>query len=359
MTLDKKVEEEIINEIQNGYAKLTIDESEELSNIEKEHDFEYDQQNFSLKKGISYKHLKLVVAYVEVFLKYYKYDFLIEEDYKKRIKELFSFGLTNEIILYYKNGIGIKFEKNSWIELEEDTDILVISNKGFIFPIYRLPELLNYKKLYPRLARDEDEFQIELNKNNNESIILWKDITGDIREHQENITTIITLIVKLNEYLFNNKKQNFSFLCSKQNILERFFLVYGYNEDIQIIEKIFFDREEDKHIYIDDLIYYKGVSKLASLEEEPIYDGVFKIHDNTFSIIYNKLEGQVFHVPTENIYLKKLHLVLGNLKKEDRLSKEEKKKLSCYIIEFFDIFILDIKNIESLSKYGCKDQSTE
>jgi len=356
MILDKKIEEEIINEIQNGYAKLTIDNhEEELDNIEKEHDSEYDEQNFTFNKGISYKHLKLVIDYVEVCLKYYKYDFLIEEDYKKRIRESFSFEFNSEIILFYNNGIGIKLEENNWIELEDDSDILVVSNKGFIFPIYRLPELLNYKKLYPQVARDEDEFQIELNKNNDQSIILWKDITGDIGEHQESIRTIIKLIVELNEYLFNDKKQNFSFLSSKQNILERFFLLNGYNEDIQIIEKIFFDREQAGHIYLDDLIYYKGVSKLASLEEEPIYDGVFKIHDNTFSIIYNKLEGQIFHVPTENIYLKKLHRILNNLDKEDKLSKEEKKTLNCYIIEFLDIFILDINNIESLSQNKCKD----
>ena len=49
--MDKKIEEEIINEIQNGYAKLTIDKYEELSDIEKEHDFEYDEQSFTLKKG--------------------------------------------------------------------------------------------------------------------------------------------------------------------------------------------------------------------------------------------------------------------------------------------------------------------
>jgi len=125
---------------------------------------------------------------------------------------------------------------------------------------------------------------------------------------------------------------------------------YGYNEDIQLVKKVIDERGVDENFYLDDLVWFKGTKRLYDIEEEPLYDGGFKIQHNTFMVIYNKLEGQKFHVPTQNVYLKALHRMLVELDEEELLNKKEKESLRSYLIDFLDEFLLDSSNLESLER---------
>jgi hypothetical protein len=330
MNLNEKIEHAIEKEIKQGY--MEIEEDDMMSSY------------------ISLADMELMSLYLKDVLKKQLVKCPTPKEYKEKIKELFDVEFDGQSIIVYDQGVGEVEPKSILVQSNEVESSIFLSNEGFIVPPFRLPELINYQKHFPRLVKLEDEMEKALEKEEDETLILWKEIVGDKDEYKQTIVDNLYYVIRLNNYLFNNEKIYLDWLFEENSFLEMLVSTYGYNEDIQLVEKVINEKGVDENFYLDDLVWFKGSKRLYDIEEEPLYDGEFKIQHNTFMVIYNKLEGQKFHVPTQNVYLKALHRILVELDEEELLNKKEKEKLTSYLIDFLDEFLLDSSNLESLER---------
>jgi len=329
MNLNEKLKETLEEEIKEGYQNI---EEDELMSSE-----------------VSLEDMELMSRHLQTQLKKESFEFPTQERYKKRLNQLFGIEFNGESTILYDQAIGEVEPQTVFMDSYEISTSIFLTNQNFITPPFRLPEIINYQKDYPYLITIEEEMTKELEIEKNETLILWRDMVGDKEEHQESIDNNIEYILKLNNYLFNGEKTHLNWLFEQNPFLEMLVSSYGYNDDIELVEKVINQRGVDENFYLDDLIWYKGAKKLYNLEEEPIYNGEFKIEDNTFIVIYNKLKGQKFHVPTQNVYLKALHRILVELAEEETLNQKEKEELKFYLVDFLSEFLLDSSNLESLT----------
>lgn len=329
MYLSKQIEHALKKEIEKGYMGL--------------------QEDGMMHANISLSAVELMGTYLHSILKKQLYHFPTPEAYRDKIKELFGIVFNAKSTMLYDQGVGEVEPKTVFIQSDEVVSSILLTNKGFITLPFRLPELINYQKYFPYLRKIEDEMKKPLEKEEDETLILWRDIVGNEEEYEQSIVDNLYYIIRLNNYLFNREKKYLDWLFEKKPFLEMLVSTYGYNADIQLIEKIMDSREVDEHFCLNDLIWFKGAKRVCGMEEEPLYNGEFRIQHNTFKVIYNKLKGQKFHVPTQNVYLKALHRILvEQLDEEDILTKKEKEEIKSYIIDFLDDFLLDSSNLESL-----------
>lgn len=325
MSLNKQIEQAIEKELKQGYEEIAEDNM--------------------MGVDVSLEDMELMCSHLQNILKQQHYKFPTIKKYKEKIKELFDVEFNGDSTILYDQGIGEVEPKTVLVQSEEVESSIFLTNKGFITLPFRLPELVNYQKHFPHLVKLENEMEKALEKEEEESLILWRDIAGSEEEHRQTVADNLYYVIRLNNYLFNNEKTHLDWLFEENLFLEMLVSTYGYNDDIELVEKVI-DERGVENLYLDDLVWFKGSKRLHALEEEPKYDGVFKIQDNTFVVISNKLEGQKFHVPTQNTYLKELHRMLVELDEEELLNEKEKEALQSYIIGFLDEFLLDSSNLE-------------
>jgi hypothetical protein len=330
MNLNEQIEQVIEKEIKQGYMEI---EEDDMMSLE-----------------VSLEDMELMCSYLQSVLKKQFVKFPTPKEYTEKIKELFDVEFTGRSTILYDQGIGELEPKTVLVQSDESSGSMFLSNEGFITLPLRLPEFINYQKHFPHLVKLEDEMEKQLEKEEDETLILWKEIVGDKEEYKQTIVDNLYYVIRLNNYLFNNEKKYLDWLYEQNPFLEMLVSAYGYNEDIELVEKVINERGVDENFYLDDLVWFKGSKRLYDIEEEPLYDGEFKIQHNTFMVIYNKLEDQKFHVPTQNVYLKALHRMLVELDEEEILNKKEKEKLTSYLIDFLDEFLLDSSNLESLER---------
>lgn len=329
MNLNEKIEQVIEKEIKQGY--MEIEEDDMMSSY------------------VSLEEMELMSTYLQTVLKKQLFKFPRPKEYQEKIKELFDVAFDGQSTILYDQGVGEVKPKTVLVQSNEVESSIFLSNKSFIVPPFRLPELVNYQKHFPQLVELENEMEKALEKEEEETLILWKEIVGNEEEYKESIVANLNYVLRLNNYLFNNEKKYLDWLFEENSFLEMLVSTYGYNEDIELVEKVINERGEE-NFYLADLVWFKGTKRLYDIEEEPLYDGEFRIQHNTFMVIANKLEGQKFHVPTQNVYLKSLHRILVELEEEELLNEKEKKELKAYLIDFLDEFLLDSSNLESLER---------
>ena len=330
MNLTEKIERVIKKEIKQGYMEIEEDEM--------------------MSSSVSLEELELMCLHLKNIMKKQLVRLPTSQEYKEKIEELFGVTFQRKPIILYDKGVGEVNPNNILVQSDELETSIFLSCENFIVSPFRLPEIVNYQRHFPYLVKVEDEMEKALEQEEDETLILWREMVGTKEEHHEKIVAHLHYVMRLNNYLFNNEKTHLDWLFEENPFLEVLVSTYGYNEDIELVEKIINARGIDENFYLDDLVWFKGAKKLYDMDKEPIYDGVFKIQHNTFMVISHKLEGQKFHVPTQNVYLKALHRMLVELEKEEELNEKEKKELKSYLIDFLDDFLLDSSNLESLER---------
>jgi len=333
MTLDEAIEKNLKKEIQQGYLDLG------------------NEDEFSVE--VSRESINTVTTYLYYHLKKNFIKVTSNEEYALKIKEIFGIDFQRKDILMYENSIGEVYPKKFLILSESEGASVLLSSKNLIMPPFRLPEIINYQRLYPKLVKEENELEGKQSGDNEQ--ILWKEMLGNSEEYQKSINDNIDYVINLNKYLFSDDKTHLSWLMEQNSFLETLVSVYGYDQDIELVEKVLDLRGVDEEFYLDDLIWHKKSKRLYGSEEEPKYDGEFKILGNTLQVIYNKLEEQKFHVPTQNVYLKALHRMLVEIEDEEVLNEKEKERVRDVLLEFLSEFILNVMNLESLEQYSLEE----
>jgi len=103
-----------------------------------------------------------------------------------------------------------------------------------ISPFYYIPELLDYKKEYPNVAKLENKMSTKSEDKDGDIIVIekWSGISSLENKRSENIQRVISR----NKYLFNDSKADFAWLKFNDKIfLENLVKTFGYVKDKDLL----------------------------------------------------------------------------------------------------------------------------
>ena len=110
----------------------------------------------------------------------------------------------------------------------------IVKNENFLTELYALPELLDYKKLFPDLYKLETSMPSEIKEEKTGDMIQltkWQEVEDLDSRRKGNIDKL----VYRNKYLFNNDHSSFHWLClNDEAFLTSLVLTFGYVEDKEL-----------------------------------------------------------------------------------------------------------------------------
>jgi len=135
------------------------------------------------------------------------FKFIVQKIYKR----LIDYGLPSKYLyvnLDNKKDRKLKFYRNdNSIEIHPYSAYL-IKNGNFITELYALPEIVNYSKYFPDVAKMEKEMSVKKIDEEGESIKLYKWMDNE----SLNTKKILKTFIARNLYLFNNDKTKLDWL---------------------------------------------------------------------------------------------------------------------------------------------------
>ena len=128
-------------------------------------------------------------------------------------------------VKYYRNDKSVDVTPYSYY---------IIKNSNFLTELYAIPELIDYKNAYPKLAEFEKKSMEKYMEDGDEvKIYKWKDV-ADLKEQRQNN---IQILVNRNKYLFNDDRASFVWLRSNDTwFLESLVKTFGYVEDKALLD---------------------------------------------------------------------------------------------------------------------------
>jgi hypothetical protein len=191
------------------------------------------------------------------------YKVASNSDFSKKISEIFKriINLNSEnkyLYINYFDKCDKKFNKNPNNSIDYN-GTYVIKNENFIVDFYYVPEILDYKKEFPEIAKIEDNILVKYkdNEGNDSSIELWKNLENK-KEKEYNLSIIrqknIQTIVNRNKYLFNDSRASLTWLkFNDQYFLESLVKTFGYVKDLDLLKWVLNrnlkDEEFDKVLF--------------------------------------------------------------------------------------------------------------
>ena len=137
-------------------------------------------------------------------------------------------------IKYYRNDKSVDVTPYSYY---------IIKNNNFLTELYAIPELIDYKNAYPKLAEFEKKSMEKYMEDGEEvKIYKWKDVSDLKERHQNNIQ----ILVNRNKYLFNDDRASFAWLRSNDTwFLESLVKIFGYVEDKALLDFVLKENYKD------------------------------------------------------------------------------------------------------------------
>ncbi|MDP9957648.1 hypothetical protein J2X97_003317 [Epilithonimonas hungarica] len=305
-----------------------------------------------IKKPFEKGELDVTIQIVKSILKSNGYKVLINNEFNKKIQIIFGriINPNSENKYLYINYFN-KCDKEFNYSPNNGIDYLgtyIIKNENFITDFYYVPEIINYQKEFPEIAKVEENTPIKyVDKDNNDySIELWKDLENN-NEPEYNLSDKrkknIRSIVARNMYLFNDNKAQYKWLIlNDQYFMESLVKTFGYTEDSDLLKWIIERTKFDKNNPQD-------YGKLFWIKQ---CDGTLKLHANTFKVLqtlYQPNDNSENRFILDNIqaYLE----YLGNLEdiKTENISEADKVKIMANLTYFAEQYKYN-KNFNSNSK---------
>lgn len=207
--------------------------------------------------------------------------------------------------------------------------IYVIPDKQIIFPIFLLPELIDYQKDYPNMKLLEDKVIKDFVRDGYKvNIKLWKEVKDLSQRRNFNKQ----LLISRNKYLFNDDKSHFPWLVTHDEyFMESLVTVFGYTEDKRLLEWAF-KKQGFKYVkYPSDKIL-ENFGKFLWTKQ---CNGEIKIHDTTLNLIKELLVPSSQSGNEVNIlYLAEYINYLSNEDKDIPLDFSQKAKLIATLLAF-------------------------
>ena len=127
----------------------------------------------------------------------------------------------------------IKFYTNDKVD-NTPYSYYIVKNENFLTELYALPELLDYKKLFPDLYKLETSMPSKIKEEKTGDMIQltkWQEVEDLDSRRKGNIDKL----VHRNKYLFNDNRSSFRWLClNDEFFLTSLVLTFGYVEDKEL-----------------------------------------------------------------------------------------------------------------------------
>ena len=196
-------------------------------------------------------------------------------------------------IKYYRNDKSVDVTPYSYY---------IIKNSNFLTELYAIPELIDYKNAYPKLAEFEKKSMEKYMEDGEEvKIYKWKDLPNlsELRHmHQQKL-------IHRNKYLFNDDKASFVWLRSNDTwFLESLVKIFGYVGDKALL----------------DFVLKKNYKDLAELEKILISrscGGKNRLNIEVFAVVKNWKKKEL-----SNFSIKIGEMMVALIKKEEQGKSE-------------------------------------
>ncbi|TWP26804.1 hypothetical protein ETU09_09595 [Apibacter muscae] len=285
------------------------------------------------------KDLEVTIPILKNQLQSLGFKFLDNNLFDQKIKIIFGRIIdsqSNSKYLYLspaeKCQREILFNRNRYTSSANIPSYYIIKNDNFITDLYAIPELINYQKEYPEIAKIEDTIDTHIIKDGIKiQLYKWKaeeDLINRRRFNQQ-------LLVARNKYLFNDDKSQFVWLTNNDEYFMRSLVTtFGYTEDKKLLNWVIENTDLDLYS-----LKNKGkfnYEEFGSLFWTKKCNGVLKLHPNTFKLF------QELYKPNDNSTMR---FLLDNIKEylnylfNDKiyngiLTKEERLKIGANLVYF-------------------------
>lgn len=228
-------------------------------------------------------------------------DLLIQRKYEIN-EDLFKYKLNNVFHLsadevHHINLMWPQCENKlsyDMFEFKEQQLFIIPDFQIIISPLF-LPEIIDYQKLFPEIAKIEDDVKTTITTEEETiQIVRWK----DIRDIEEQRKRNIDLLLYRNKYLFNDDKASLEWLLKNDKIfLEQMIRVFGFDTEYRInrmvlkeIDSQYRNKQPSNIEILNDLFVYKdcqgnlqirkGLMQTVADETDSNQNNFFKILDD-------------------------------------------------------------------------------
>ncbi|QYN51801.1 MULTISPECIES: hypothetical protein [Apibacter] len=279
------------------------------------------------------KDLEVTIPILKEKLEISGFRFLNNEDFNSRIKVLFGriINSNSDSKYLYLSPIDkcervINFYRNKNTASANLPSYYIIKNINFITDLYALPELINYQKEYPNLAKIEDSIKIHIVKDgNNVKLNLWKNEKDLAKRRFINQQ----LLISRNKYLFNDDKSQFPWLVMHDEFFMRSLVTeFGYTEDKKLLKWVIENTDLPLFSKFAETKHLKELGKLLWTKD---CNGEIRVHQNTLDLL------KELSTPHDDLYILYVAEYLSNYMasfaiKEENLTIEQKAKIAAYLL---------------------------
>ena len=286
------------------------------------------------------KDLEVTIPILKEKLEISGFRFLNNEDFNSRIKVLFGriINSNSDSKYLYLSPIDkcervINFYRNKNTASANLPSYYIIKNINFITDLYALPELINYQKEYPNLAKIEDSIKIHIVKDgNNVKLNLWKNEKDLAKRRFINQQ----LLISRNKYLFNDDKSQFPWLIMHDEFFMRSLVTdFGYTEDKKLLKWAL----ENTHLpFFYTYAKKNDLQELGKLLWTKDCNGEIRVHQNTLDLL------KEMSTPDENLYIRYIAEYLTNiehLNANKELSDAQIAKIAAYLLTWGEQYKYD------------------
>lgn len=266
---------------------------------------------------------------IKQILEQEKYN-VSNEDFDSKIKSIFGNLKFDENINFIDQ--TKKCQNQESVELNDPNgfrNIIVVDKLNKIITNqYAIPEIVNYKVKYTKIANEESAMPSNYKTHNGETITInkWKDkqdLIILVKKNQE-------LMINRNLYLFKNDQSKLDWLLKNdKEFLMCLVLDYGWLDDEELLSFV-----------IQEVSSINNYGEFSKLFWNRNCEGILKINSKT----YKKLEKEIKAKKIKSDdFLNKISLFFDYINNEDttifnNLSKPEKIKALCNLAYFAEQF---------------------
>lgn len=308
--LNPKIEKVLEKQLKDGANKYSVDADMEIPRSE------FDD-----------KDLDATVFIAQDILTSSGYQVPDNENFKNKIELIFGRVIDykikrNFLYINFLDKCDHKYNKNP-NNVVDYNGTYIIKNQNFITDFYYIPELINYKQVYPNAAAAEQKNtrKYKDHDHNSYTIEKWDDLEKN-KKKDYNLNSQrkknTQVLINRNKYLFNNNKESLQWL--KQNdpdFLKLLVHTFGYVQDKDLLKWVI-EITTANGAEFGQLIWHKSC------------DGKFIFHNETLEIMKeNSTQNNTKYVDNLINYLKYLD---HNSKTDQPLKFEEKTIIMAQIL---------------------------
>ena len=287
----------------------------------------------------SERDLNVLIIFEDSILKSNGFKILETKQFNDKVKKIFNRIIDNssqneylKIDTYKDNTCDKKLVY--YPHSAEFQNIYISKTNRFLTYFHPLPQIIDYKKLYPQLSKYEEKpFTIETIEGKID-ITRWKDIPDLDQQRKRNIETLVAR----NMYLFNDSKAHLRWLVLHDEYFMRSLVTtFGYYEDKELLKWAI----ENTESYDDDQYKKSDFKGLSEILWNKKCDNSYVINTNALQIIKEistpKNYSRIF-----DVYTILQDLVHSNEEFSfDEIPFKDKAKIVAHLLEFGEQFKYD------------------